>query len=30
LETDVSDIGLDRFYLPFKRKRVFKLFDRVW
>jgi len=29
LETDVPDIGLDRFYLSFKRERFFKLLDSV-
>ena len=29
LETDVPDIGLDRFYLSFKRERFFKLFDTM-
>ena len=29
LEADVTDIGLDRFYLSFKRERVFKLFGSV-
>jgi len=29
LEADVPDIGLNQFYLSFKRVRVFKLFSNV-
>ena len=29
LETDVPDIGLNRFHFPFKRERIFELFHSV-
>ena len=29
MKTDVPNAGLDRFYLSFKRVRVFELFDSV-